>query len=111
MYINKPIQKHKLIQAITRINHIFHDKPADLIVNYINIAQSLKSTLAQYSTHDQETTGVNKAQTMAVLLKKYKIIHNIYHNFNYTTALNNTPQKHLTIITKTIKWILNKQQQ
>ncbi len=42
MYIDKPMRGHGLMQAIARVNRVFRDKPAGLIVDYIGIAQNLK---------------------------------------------------------------------
>lgn len=111
MYVDKPMQGHGLMQAIARVNRVFRDKPAGLIVDYIGIAQSLKSALAQYSARDQETTGVDEAEAVAVLLEKYEVGRDMYHGFDYATALNGTPQQRLAMMAGAIEWILDKQQQ
>ncbi|MDR2991553.1 MAG: type I restriction endonuclease subunit R [Burkholderiaceae bacterium] len=111
MYVDKPMQGHGLMQAIARVNRVFRDKPAGLIVDYIGIAQSLKSALAQYSARDQETTGVDEAQAVAVLLEKYEVVRDMYHGFDYVTALNGAPQQRLAMMAGAIEWILDKQQQ
>jgi type I restriction enzyme R subunit len=111
MYVDKPMQGHGLMQAIARVNRVFRDKPAGLIVDYIGIAQSLKSALAQYSARDQATTGVDEAQAVAVLLEKYEVVRDMYHGFDYATALNGTPHQRLTMMAGAIEWILDKQQQ
>lgn len=110
MYVDKPMQGHGLMQAIARVNRVFRDKPAGLIVDYIGIAQSLKSALAQYSQRDQETTGVDEAQAVAVLLEKYEVVRDMYHGFDYATALSGTPQTRLAMMAGAIEWILDKQQ-
>jgi len=111
MYIDKPMQGHGLMQAIARVNRVFRDKPAGLIVDYIGIAQSLKSALAQYSARDQETTGVDEEQAVAVLLEKYEVVRDMYHGFDYASALDDTPQQRLAMMAGAIEWILDRQQQ
>jgi type I restriction enzyme R subunit len=111
MYVDKPMQGHGLMQAIARVNRVFRDKPAGLIVDYIGIAQSLKSALAQYSARDQENTGIDEAEAIAVLLEKYEVVRDMYHGFDYTTALGGTPQQRLAMMAGAIEWILDKQQQ
>jgi type I restriction enzyme R subunit len=111
MYVDKPMQGHGLMQAISRVNRVFRDKPAGLIVDYIGIAQNLKSALAQYSARDQETTGVDEAEAVAVLLEKYEVVRDMYHGFDYATALNGTPQERLAMMAGAIEWILDRQQQ
>lgn len=61
MYIDKPMQGHSLMQAIARVNWVFRDKPAGLVVDYIGIAQNLRSALSQYSRDDQKQTGIDEA--------------------------------------------------
>ena len=54
MYIDKPMRGHGLMQAIARVNRVFLDKPAGLIVDYIGIAQNLKSALATVLANDDQ---------------------------------------------------------
>ena len=49
MYVDKPMKGHGLMQAIARVNRVFRDKPAGLVVDYIGVAQNLKNALGQYS--------------------------------------------------------------
>jgi type I restriction enzyme, R subunit len=78
---------HGLMQAIARVNRVFRDKPAGLIVDYIGIAQSLKNALAQYSGPDQEQTGIDEEQAVAVMLEKHEIVCSMLHGFDYSPAL------------------------
>ncbi len=111
MYIDKPMRGHGLMQAIARVNRVFRDKPAGLIVDYIGIAQNLKSALAQYSKPDQDKTGIDEAQAVAVLLEKYEIVGAMFHGFDYRTGLGGSPGERLAMMAGAIEWILDKQQQ
>jgi type I restriction enzyme R subunit len=62
MYVDKPMRGHGLMQAIARVNRVFRDKPAGLVVDYIGIAQNLKNALSQYSQPDQDQTGIDEDQ-------------------------------------------------
>ncbi|EWS61218.1 Type-1 restriction enzyme R protein [Methylibium sp. T29-B] len=93
MYVDKPMQGHGLMQAIARVNRVFRDKPAGLIVDYIGIAQNLKSALQQYSKNDQENTGVDEAQAIAVMMEKYEVLRDMYHGYDYVSAMSGTPQE------------------
>jgi len=46
-----------------------------------------------------------------VLLEKYEVVRDMYHGFDYFTALNSSAQKRLTMMAGAIEWILDKQQQ
>ena len=110
MYVDKPMQGHGLMQAIARVNRVFRDKPAGLIVDYIGIAQNLKSALQQYSKNDQDSTGVDEAQAVAVLMEKYEVVRDMYHGFDYASAMSGTPQQRLVMMAGAIEWILDLQQ-
>ena len=110
MYVDKPMQGHGLMQAIARVNRVFRDKPAGLIVDYIGIAQNLKSALQQYSKNDQENTGVDEAQAIAVMMEKYEVVRDLYHGYDYVSAMSGTPQKRLAMMAGAIEWILDLQQ-
>lgn len=110
MYVDKPMQGHGLMQAIARVNRVFRDKPAGLIVDYIGIAQNLKSALQQYSKNDQENTGVDEAQAIAVMMEKYEVVRDMYHGYDYVSAMSGTPQERLAMMAGAIEWILELQQ-
>ena len=110
MYIDKPMRGHGLMQAIARVNRVFRDKPAGLIVDYIGIAQNLKSALDQYSREDQEYVGIAEAEAVAVMLEKYEIVRDMFHGFDYRTGLTESPQERLVALAGAIEWVLEMQQ-
>lgn len=110
MYIDKPMQGHGLMQAIARVNRVFRDKPAGLVVDYIGIAQNLKSALSQYSRDDRKHTGIDEAQAVAVMIEKYEIVRDMFHGFDYKRGLTGTPQERLAVMAEAIEWVLDMQQ-
>ncbi len=118
MYIDKPMKGHGLMQAIARVNRVFRDKPAGLVVDYIGVAQNLKKALGQYSKPDQENTGIDEEQAVAVLQEKYEVVRDLYRpdsksGFDYRRALaaEATPQVRLSVMAGAIDWILSMQQE
>ena len=110
MYIDKPMRGHGLMQAIARVNRVFRDKPAGLIVDYIGIAQNLKSALSQYSRDDRKHAGIDEAEAVAVMLEKYEIVSDMFHGFDYRAGLTGTPQERLAALADAIEWVLDMQQ-
>ena len=117
MYVDKPMKGHGLMQAIARVNRVFRDKPAGLVVDYIGIAQNLKSALGQYSGDDQQQTGIDEAEAVRVLLEKYDIVRAMFRpdttgGFDYRPALvaGASPQLRLSIMAGAIDWVLTLQQ-
>jgi type I restriction enzyme R subunit len=49
LYVDKPMKGHNLMQAIARVNRVFKDKQGGLVVDYIGIANELKSALKEYT--------------------------------------------------------------
>jgi type I restriction enzyme R subunit len=110
MYVDKPMRGHGLMQAIARVNRVFKDKQGGLIVDYIGIAQNLKSALQIYSPGDQNKTGIDESQAVAVMLGKYEVVRDMFHGFDYKTALNGTPQERMLMMAGAIEWVLDMQQ-
>jgi type I restriction enzyme, R subunit len=115
MYVDKPMRGHGLMQAIARVNRVFRDKPSGLIVDYIGVAQNLKSALAQYSPRDRERTGIDESEAIAVLQEKYEGVSGMFHGFVASgvlreTATNGTAQTRLSLMARAIEWILERQQ-
>ena len=117
MYVDKPMKGHGLMQAIARVNRVFRDKPAGLVVDYIGIAQNLKSALGQYSRGDREQVGIDEADAVRVLLEKYEIVRGMFWpdtkgGFDYRPALDAAakPQARLAIMAGAIDWVLTFQQ-
>ena len=110
MYIDKPMQGHGLMQAIARVNRVFRDKGAGLVVDYIGIAQDLKNALGQYSSGDRGKTGIDEAEAVAVLVEKYEIVRDMYHGFDYLPGLTGTATERLAVMAGAIEWVLDLQQ-
>ena len=110
MYIDKPMRGHGLMQAIARVNRVFRDKPAGLVVDYIGIALNLKSALSQYSREDQKRAGINQAEAVSVMLEKYAIVRGMVHGFDYRAGLTGPPRERLAALAGAIEWVLDMQQ-
>jgi len=109
MYIDKPMRGHGLMQAIARVNRVFRDKPAGLIVDYIGIAQNLKSALGQYSAADQEQAGVDEGEAVAALLERLDVVRAMFHGFDYVLGLTGSPHQRLVTLAAALDWILARQ--
>ena len=117
MYVDKPMRGHGLMQAIARVNRVFRDKPAGLVVDYIGVAQNLKSALGQYSPGDRDQTGIDEAEAVRVLLEKYEIVRAMFRpdtkgGFDYRPALQPAAnaRMRLAIMAGAIDWVLTLQQ-
>ena len=106
MYVDKPMNGHKLMQAIARVNRVFGDKEGGLIVDYIGIAQDLKNALAVYAArkgrgdikHDQE-------EAVAKMLEIYEVVVNMFGRFDYRKYFTFEPREKLNFILDAANYI------
>ena len=109
MYIDKPMRGHGLMQAIARVNRVFRDKPAGLVVDYIGIAQNLKKALGQYSASDAAETGIDEAEAVAVLIEKVDVVRTLFHGFDVTPGITGNPVARLKCLAAALEFILARQ--
>jgi type I restriction enzyme R subunit len=83
MYFDKPMKNHNLVQAIARVNRVFKDKPAGLVVDYIGIADDLRKSLSKYTIEaiDKVLTDLNKV--INLLKEKYDIVSSMFYGIDY----------------------------
>jgi type I restriction enzyme, R subunit len=109
MYVDKPMKGHGLMQAIARVNRVFKDKPGGLIVDYIGIAQNLKSALSQYSDSDKRNAGIDQAEAIAVMIEKFEIVKDMFFGFDYDAGLQGDPKDRLSVMAGALEWVLGMQ--
>ena len=79
MYVDKPMRSHGLMQAIARVNRVFKDKPGGLVVDYLGLAQDLKTALATYTeSGGTGRTALDQDEAVAVMLEKYEVCCALY---------------------------------
>ena len=84
LYVDKPMKGHNLMQAIARVNRVFKDKQGGLVVDYIGIANELKSALKEYTaSNGRGKPTVDTAEAWAVLEEKLDILRGLMHGFDY----------------------------
>lgn len=80
LYVDKPMKGHNLMQAIARVNRVFHDKPGGLVVDYIGIATELKDALATYTKGKKEAPPVEFIEeALGVFFEKLAIVRDLLH--------------------------------
>lgn len=108
LYVDKPMKGHGLMQAIARVNRVFRDKPAGLVVDYIGLATELKSALAHYSQDDRAETGIDERQAVEALLNGLDVARGYFHGFDYATALKGDAPARVKMLPKAVDFIIGK---
>ena len=72
MYVDKPLRDHNLIQAISRVNRVWKDKPGGLIVDYIGITDDLKRAFRAYNASDVKGAMVPTEEIVLYMQQKHE---------------------------------------
>ncbi len=81
IYIYKPIQKHNLIQTISRVNRKYKGKKKGLVVDYIGIRKQMNQALAQY-TNDISSNFEDINQSLVIVRNHLDLLAKIFHKFD-----------------------------
>lgn len=95
IYIEKPLQKHNLIQTISRVNRTFEGKDKGLIVDYIGIKKHMNLALAMYNNGD-ERNFEDIEHSIKVLRDHLDLLNRHFHRFDSSKYFkgNNLEQLH-----------------
>lgn len=99
MYIDKPIQRHNLIQTISRVNRKFEGKNKGLIVDYIGIKKQMNLALAHYNKKDSDIFE-DIEQSIVVVKDQVDLLHKLFHKFDSSKYFNGTPLQQLNTLNK-----------
>lgn len=105
MYIDKPMKGHNLMQAIARVNRVYKDKEAGLIVDYIGMAAELKSALSQYTKRDQDKVP-DLGQAYSIALGKLEAMRDFFYGFDYSAFFGDSDAERLDIIADGVNFAL-----
>lgn len=106
LYVDKPMKGHNLMQAIARVNRVFRDKPGGLVVDYIGIADLLKSALQQYTESDRKTTGIDTDQAVDLMLERLQLIRELLHGHDYSKHRSDKASERMKAIVETVDYVL-----
>lgn len=83
MYIDKPLQKHTLIQTISRVNRLFEGKDKGIVVDYIGIKEEMMKAVKLYG--NLQESPIDEITTSLEIFRNYlKLIDDLLASFNST---------------------------
>ena len=113
MYVDKPMRGVSLMQAITRVNRTFRDKPAGLIVDYIGVAEDLKTALSDYTQRDRDNGQVGadiEATAIPEMITEHDIVCSILAGFEWRPLVaEKTPKAYINAVMATVEWLLEQE--
>ena len=97
IYIDKPLQKHSLIQTISRVNRKFEGKESGLVVDYIGIKKQMNLALSHYT--GGQIQNLEDIQKSVVVVKDHlNLLDTVYHKFDSSLYFNGTPLQQLNCL-------------
>lgn len=92
MYNDKPLQKHSLIQTISRVNRKYPNKDFGLIVDYIGIRDYMMEAMKIYGGCGEGTSLAPSAddieQATTIFREHLEIIKSLFNGYDLTPFLN-----------------------
>src|SRR5690606_8588038 len=104
IYIDKPIQRHNLIQTISRVNRKFKGKEKGLVVDYIGIKKQMNLALAHYNKADSQNFE-DIEQSVVVVKDHLDLLAKIFHKFDSTRYFTGTPVEHLNTLNMAAEFV------
>lgn len=107
LYMDKFLSGHNLMQAIARVNRVYKDKPAGLVVDYLGIANELKNALEFYTQSGGKGAFIQeKAKIIEKMQENYEITAQMLQGINYLQYFTLNAQEKLQFIAQVLECIL-----
>jgi len=104
IYIDKPIQRHNLIQTISRVNRKFEGKNKGLVVDYIGIKNQMNLALKQYSEGDKDNFE-DIAESIIIVRNHLDLLAKLFHTFDSTKYFKGTTIQQLNTLNLAAEYV------
>ncbi|WP_031566672.1 type I restriction endonuclease subunit R [Rheinheimera texasensis] len=105
IYIDKPLQKHSLIQTISRVNRKFEGKESGLVVDYIGIKKQMNLALSQY-TSGQSQSLEDISKSVIVVKDHLSLLESLFHKFDSQPYFSGSPLEQLQCLNASADLVL-----
>jgi len=97
IYIDKPIQRHNLIQTISRVNRKFEGKHKGLVIDYIGIKNQMNLALKLYSEGDKDNFE-DIAESIIIVRNHLDLLAKLFHTFDSSKYFDGTTIQQLNTL-------------
>ena len=104
MYIDKPLQKHTLIQTISRVNRVFEGKDKGLVVDYIGIKNDMLEAVKRYGG-PQESPIDELNISLGIFRNHLALIDELLANFDASKFYSGTPLERLNCLNAAAEYV------
>lgn len=89
MYNDKPLQKHQLIQTISRVNRRYAGKDFGLIIDYIGIRDNMRQALKVYGGNTSVAPTVDDIeQATSIFHEHLAVLRDLFKNYDLAPFMN-----------------------
>lgn len=104
MYIDKPLQKHILIQTISRVNRVFEGKDKGLVVDYIGIKREMMEAVKIYG--DPQESPIDEITiSISIFRNHLALVNELLHGFNDIKFFTGEPLERLLCLNAAAEYI------
>ena len=104
IYIDKPLQRHNLIQTISRVNRKFESKQKGLVIDYIGIKKQLNLALAHYNQADQQ--NIEEIAASVVTVKDHlDLLRQVFHDFDSSGYFSGSSVEQLDCLNRASEFV------
>lgn len=104
MYIDKPVQRHSLIQTISRVNRRYGDKEKGLVVDYIGIKKQMNLALAHYNKADKQ--NIEEIEKSIIVVRDHlDLLSKLFHQFDAAAYFDGSPIDQLNCLNAAAEYV------
>lgn len=108
LYNDKPLQKHTLVQTVSRVNRKYPDKDFGYIIDYIGIRNNMMEAMKKYGGETFGPSEDDVQQALGALLVELELINQLFVGFNLKPFIdkNSKPLDRLECLGKASEHVL-----
>ena len=104
MYIDKPLQKHTLVQTISRVNRVFEGKDKGLVVDYIGIKDNMMEALKRYGDDDEGSVDELEV-SLGIFRNHLAMLDELMVNFDAARFVSGAPLERLACLNDAAEYV------
>lgn len=104
MYVDKPLQKHTLVQTISRVNRLYEGKDMGLVVDYFGIREKMKEAIKDYG--DDDGGAIDELEvTLGIFRNHLAMLEELMAGFDYRLYFEGTPLERLKCLNDAVEFV------
>lgn len=110
MYNDKPLQKHQLIQTISRVNRKYPGKEYGMVIDYIGIRENMREAMKRYGGNTSiAPTADDVEQATKVFREELHVLKTLFANYDLKPFLdiNCNPVTRYTLLAKAAEYVFS----